>query len=323
MKPYVFGIIAGVAVLLIVLLLFSIALISMKFAFGTRYEKNPLLQYFTAEDFGLSAKPVSLPKGLNGFIYRKDEIPQKKELIIFCHGMGPGQVAYTTEIAYFCKHGYPVLAVDSRGCNFSEGKNLKGLYTGVQTAVAAIDFAKEQGYKDIVLVGHSWGAYSVLCASKLRKVNKVIALSAPSTPVRMMKEGAADLGVMPRFVIFLIGPFCWIANLFKFGAKGNLSAVKCTKRNGTPTLLVHGDRDTVVKLKNSVYNKAKGEHISKLLVEARAHHPYSTKNAEQLYLELETKLRKNEIVDLMKFDYKAVTEEDEEVMQNIVNFIAG
>ena len=128
MITYVVAIVCA-AVALIVLLLFAIAVLSEKFAFGTRSDKNPLLKYFTAEDFGLSVQPVALSKGLNGLIYSKKDAPQKDKLIIFCHGMGPGHIAYTTEIAYFCNFGYPVLAVDSRGCNLSEGKNLKGMYS--------------------------------------------------------------------------------------------------------------------------------------------------------------------------------------------------
>ena len=100
----------------------TFAFLTDHFVFGKRYDKNPNLKYFSAKDFNLSAELVLLPKGLKGFIYSKNDIPQNDKLIIFCHGMGPGQVAYTTEIAYFCNHGYSVLAVDSRGCNFSTAR---------------------------------------------------------------------------------------------------------------------------------------------------------------------------------------------------------
>ena len=308
---------------LVALLLFAIALLSEKLAFGTRCDKNPFLKYFTAEDFNLSAQPVTLAKGLKGFIYSKDDIPQKDKLIIFCHGMGPGHIAYTTEIAYFCNFGFPVLAVDSRGCNFSEGKNLKGMYSGVQTAISAIDFANEKGYKDINLVGHSWGAYSALCASARRKVNKVVAISAPNAPSVTMAEGAVNMGAMPRPLVAIMRPFWWLVNFFKYGARGNSSAAKCAKRNGTPTLMIHGDKDRVVTLKKSAFNRAKGQHITKLVAEGKVHNPYNTENAEIQLAVLSEKLKKNEYADIMQFDFKAATEEDEEVMQKILNFIEG
>lgn len=306
---------------LVALLLFAIALLSEKLAFGTRYEKNPFLKYFTAEDFNLSAQPVTLPKGLKGLIYSKENIPQKDKLIIFCHGMGPGHIAYTTEIAYFCNNGFTVLAVDNRGCNLSEGKNLKGMYSGVQTAIAAIDFAKENGYTDISLIGHSWGAYSALCASAKRKVNKVVAISAPNSPAGTMAEVAVNMGALPRPLVALLRPFWGLVNLLKYGAKGNSNAARCAKRNDTPTLLIHGDKDRVVTLKKSSFNRANGKHITKYLAVGKMHNPYNTKNAEIKLAELSEKLKKNDFADLANFDFKAATEEDEAVMQEILNFI--
>ena len=306
---------------LVALLLFAITLLSEKLAFGTRSDKNPFLKYFTAEDFNLTAQSVTLTKGLKGLIYNKENIPQKDKLIIFCHGMGPGHIAYTTEIAYFCNKGFTVLAVDSRGCNLSEGKNSKGMYSGVQTVISAIDFARENGYKDISLVGHSWGAYSALCASAKRKVNKVVAISAPDTPAGTMAEGAVNMGALPRPLVALLRPFWGFVNLLKYGMKGNSSAAKSAKKNDTPTLLIHGDMDRAVTLKKSAFNKANGKYITKYLAEGKAHNPYNTENAEIKLAELSDKLKTNDFAGLANFDYKAATEEDEEVMQSIVNFI--
>lgn len=306
---------------LIILMLFAIAFLSDKLLFGNRSEKNPLLKYFTAKDFNLSAQPVSLPKGLNGLIYRKTDIPQNDKLIIFCHGMGPGHVAYTTEIACFCNFGYSVLAVDNKGCNLSEGKNMQGMYSGVQTAISAIDFAKGNGYNNIILVGHSWGAYSALCASKKRKVSKVVAISAPNTPATMIGEGVLSVKALPRPLVVLLHPFWWLVNFLKYGAKGNSSASKCARKSGIPTLLIHGDSDRIVTLKKSAFNRAKGENIKKLLAEGKVHNPYNTENAEIQLSSLSEKLRKNQFAELMTFDFKAATEEDERVMQEILNFI--
>lgn len=322
MNTYIIVLIICAAVLaLIFLLLLAFAFLSEKIAFGKRCDKNPILKYFSAEDFNLSAESALLPKGLKGFIYRKDGVPQKSKLIIFCHGMGPGHIAYTTEVAYFCNQGYSVLAVDSRGCNFSDGKNLKGMYSGVQTAVSAIDFAKEKGYKDIYLVGHSWGAYSALCASAKRKVSGVVAISAPNTPSKTMQEGAAP--IISRPLAAALRPFWWIVNFIKYGAKGNSDAAKCAKRNGTPTLLIHGDIDKVVTPNKAAFYKAEGKHITKLLAKGKAHNPYNTENAEKLLAELSAKLRNGDIADIAQFDFKAATEEDEEVMQKILKFIEG
>lgn len=57
-----------------------------------------------------------------------------------------------------------------------------------------------------------------------------------------------------------------------------------------------------------------------MLVKGKAHNPYNTENAERLLSEL-TMSFKNRTYDKTKFDFKAATEEDEEVMRKILNFI--
>ena len=99
------------------------------------------MKYFTAADFSLTESLVKIGR-LRGKIYLKGGVADREEVVVFVHGMGPGQCAYTTEIAYFCNLGYTVLAVDSLGCGLSGGRNIRGMYEGVKTAVAAIDFAR-------------------------------------------------------------------------------------------------------------------------------------------------------------------------------------
>lgn len=138
MQTWLIVIIVVAAVLAASLLLFVFALIGDKIAFGRRADKNPALKYFTAEDFNLTARPVSLDGGLKGALYSDNSVERRDGVVVFCHGMGPGHVAYTTEITFFCNAGYDVLAVDSRGCNMSGGKNIKGMYCGVNAAVEAV-----------------------------------------------------------------------------------------------------------------------------------------------------------------------------------------
>ena len=316
MQPWIIAVIVIAAVLAVSLLLLIFALMGDKIAFGRREDKNPNLKYFTAEDFNLCAQSVSLKGGLKGVQYCDERADKKDGVVVFCHGMGPGHVAYTTEIACFCNAGYTVFAADSYGCNMSEGK-IKGMYCGVKTAVEAVDYARSLS-ENIYLVGHSWGAYSALCASAQRKVNAVVAISAPDTPSKTIRNGAAPMLSKP--FAYILQPFWWLVNAFKFGAKGNTSASRCAGTNNTPTLLIHGDSDGIVNKSNAAYYRAEGENITKLLVKGRAHNPYNTDNAEKLLAELSSKLAKG-CTDFSDFDFKAVTEEDPEVMCAIADFI--
>lgn len=334
----IFIIIASV-LLGIVLMFVCFALICDHMAFGKRSEKNPLLKYFTADDFSLTAKPVSVPFKkikLGGYIYTKDEVGKSEKLIIFCHGMGAGQAEYTTEIAYFCNKGYTVLALDNMGCTLSGGKNLKGMYSGAEAAIAAVEFAQtdsELNQLKPYLVGHSWGAYSALCASSKVRVAGVVAISAPNSPATTVAEAVADM--TPKF----FRPFVLIMMLYlnlitgykyvaQGGLMGDMDAKKCVKESGTPTLLIHGNKDKVVAKDNAVFYLASGYNITKYLAEGKGHNPYNTVEAEKKLAELSAafknakKTGKSELLAFLdSFDYSAATEEDEEVMQEIINFI--
>lgn len=330
MQDWLIAVIVVSAVAVIFLFLLAVAAVTDKIAFGKRSDKNPSFTYFTAEYFSLDAQPVEMKQGKNtlrGYIYSAEK-SDKRKLIIFCHGMGPGQVAYTTEIAYFCNLGYKVLAFDGTGCNMSDGKGLRGMYEGVRTAVAAIDFARrDDRFKDmpVCLIGHSWGAYSVLCASAERKADRVIAISGFNSPSGIVQIQASS--VIPKFLAAILRPFWWLINAFKFGARGNAKAAECADKSGAPTLIIHGDGDAVVPLKYSAYAKAKGENVRKLLVKGRAHNPYVTAKADALTAELlKTALKVSKTAEDKKFmesfDFVAATEEDAEIMQAMADFLS-
>lgn len=330
MEPWLIFIIVIASLLVAACLLWLIgAALSEKSVFGRRADKNPLLKYFTAEDFNLTAQPVGVKNGktaLNGFIYTAAAASNPQNVIVFCHGMGPGHCAYTTEIAYFCNLGFAVLAIDNRGCNLSEG-NMKGMYCGVQTAIAAVNYAREVFKGKIYLVGHSWGGYSALCASAKVKADGVIAIAPPDSPAKTMASGAAPIIGKPLATI--LRPFWHIVNFFKFGLKGNTGAGKSASKNGTPTLIIHGERDNVVTLNCSAYKKAKGAHVKKHLAAGKAHNPYNTVKAEEKLNQLSQTLASKTLTAEEKqkffseFDFKAATEEDAEIMQIMAQFLAN
>lgn len=325
MEPYLIAIIcvAG-AILLFGVALFVFALFIKRAAFGSRCDKNPLLRYFTGADFGLSEEIYEIASvgktcRIRAALYKKGE-PSRDALVIFCHGMGPGHIAYTTEIAYFCSLGYAVLAPDYEGCNLSDGKSIKSLKSGAVAAEAAVKFARrELKAEKVYLVGHSWGAYSALVASSQVKADKVVAMSAPDKPTKVIYSALSSR--TNKFLAKLLYPFVSMVC-------GGKSSAACAEKSGAPVLLVHGENDEDVPRGNAAFYKAEGENIKKLLVKDRAHNPYNTVAAEARLKELTGNLRRVGSGDVPKeyfenFDFSAATEEDVAVMGEISRFLSG
>lgn len=313
-------------IILINIILFAIAFIINKGVFGSRHDKNPLLKYYTAEDFNLSARQVDIcckkGKYIRGVIYNKEGVPHKKELIIFCHGMGPGHIAYTTEIAYLCNLGYTVLAPDYYGSGLSDGKNLKGNLNALNTIIASIYYAEENlNFDKIILVGHSWGAYSALCAAnKTGIVSAVVAISGPDKSEKIMRSSLRKR--MPKFLADILYPYlCLVCG----GESAGKAAEEVAPR--IPILLIHGEKDPLVPLEISAYSAANGDHIAKYLAKDKHHNPYNTVQAEKKLSELLKATHKYKTGEVSEeffkdFDFAAATEEDSEVMDEIARFLS-
>lgn len=312
-------------IILINIVLFTIAYAINKGVFGSRHDKNPLLKYYTAEDFGLNARQVDISciknKYIRGVIYKKEGVSPKEELVIFCHGMGPGHIAYTTEIAYFCNLGYTVLAPDYYGSGLSDGKSIRNINNGCDTVTKAIYYARESLVHTgkIFLVGHSWGGHSALCAAaRTGEVAAVVSMSAPDMSEKVMYNGLRKR--MPKFFADLLYPYlCLVC--------GGESSAKAAETTSARVLLIHGEKDPLVALKASAFGSSDGNNITKYLAKEKCHNPYNTVAAEKKLSELLkglSKFKRGEVSEefFKTFDFAASTEEDPEVMEHIARFLS-
>ena len=319
------------AAALIVATLFALAALIQAKMFGCRFDKNPRLKYFSAQDFGLTTQDVecrSCGVMLRGFIYSDRPLEDCRALVIFCHGMGPGQCSYTTEIAYFCKRGYAVLALDSCGCGVSEGKSPRGLEAGIYSAVAAFNLAKrieELKKFKVIFAGHSMGGYASLCAAALCKADGAIAFAAPETPSLTVCNSAARIISRPLSVA--LRPFLRAFARLYIGRYANMSASKVLKNSGVPAIIFQGDKDITVPLEFSAYSFCK-DSAQCVLCRGKGHNPYNTERAEQLLAELcaaivnPQKMSEEELAAYFSsVDYTAVCEEDISVMSAAADFI--
>ncbi len=329
-------------IILVILLVIALAVIACGFAvfkaaFGKRCNGDRRLKYFTCEDFeDLRCAPVSFKsdKGqiLKGALYITAGTVKPLALVIFSHGMGGGHRSYMTEINTLAKNGFAVLAYDNTGTFASEGKSLIGFYQGVRDLKAAIQWAnaneKFNGLKKI-LVGHSWGGYSVCqnLADKDLGISGAVAFSAPDSGYQVVT------GFLGEKMSFLTPLFKLIFTI----ADDKKSAVKCSDILGNltspPVLLMHGDSDTVVTPVNSPLASAKvktNPHITSIMYEGRFHNVYQTKESEEYLnnvfaginaLKKNKNPSKEEIDYCYDIDYDLITREDPAVMQTVINFI--
>lgn len=306
--------------------------------FGRRYDGNPYVHYFTAEDFeGLRAQPFSFYSDgskLNGYIYRSDlwQGPSKG-LIVFSHGFGAGHLAYTTEINYFAKNGYKILAFDNTGCVKSEGDSIKGFDQGVKDLIAAVQAVSQSaalGGEKIYLIGHSWGAFSVMNALPLCKnVCGAVALCGFIGCSEIMSQKIFGGFIFARKLSEAVFRLC---NRAVFKKKANFNSIRSLKTIERPVLLLYGMRDNTVLWKyngKKIFDNLKSNSkIRFLAYPEKGHNVYLTCSAERImqksFGDISKNVKKNKSIAAEAYaaiDYRAITEEDESVMSEIIDFI--
>ena len=111
--------------------------------------------------------------------------------VILAHGASWDASGWRDIAGRFVERGVPALAVNFRGFGGSTGKTAKvgsderssSMWSTVTDMAAAKAWLKQQGAKEIALVGASMGGHAVLGSSFDRDVECVVSISAPVEPV--------------------------------------------------------------------------------------------------------------------------------------------
>lgn len=330
----------SIAIIVILLIFLLFAKTIMNFAgVSKRCEGNENLKYLKAKNFdNLNARPIDFKsdKGqtLNGFLYSSAKVDTYKALIIFSHGMGAGHLAYTTEINYFAQKGYLVLAYDNTGTCTSEGEKLYGFAQGVIDLKHAIKFVKSrEDTKDLplLLVGHSWGAYSVCNVSAIvdeADIKGIVAFSPFNSMNKLLRDNAKQ---RTKMNLSVFSPFFDLINLIRFGKAGILRSCNTIDSNSIPTLIMHGGNDLQVTLRNSpvgLKNRlSNNPNARTVLYESKYHNVYLAKDAEQYLNDTFAKIatlgeNSPEAYEIYQnIDYSLITKEDLTVMETANSFL--
>ncbi len=303
--------------------------------FGKRCDGDEKLKYFTHEDFdSLKAMKIEFSDKngttLRGAIYAKAGVQQPEALIVFSHGMGGGHLSYMTEINTFAQNGFAVLAYDNAGTFESDGENLGGFSAGPDALRAALTYVENHptlSKMKKVLMGHSWGGYSVcqVLGDDGTNVDCAVTFGAPESGYAV---SSAVLGEKFKFLVPLVKlVFC-----LKEGKQAAITSSECVeKASDTPVLLLHGKKDHIVAQHISAAEASKNlPNATSVLFDGRFHNVYQTVDSETYMNKTFAKIREvqknknaseEEINACYDIDYELITREDPAVMDFVTDFI--
>jgi hypothetical protein len=169
--------------------------------------------------------------------------PSARATVVYFHGNGGNLSMWAPILANLWRRaGVAVLAVDYRGYGLSSGRPSEaGLYRDVDAAIAALDARPDRPSAPVIYWGRSLGGVMAAYAATKRAPDGLI-LESGFPSVRAVVEGS------PLFWLL-----SWLSS-YRFPAAEWLAQVSC------PTLVLHGDRDSVIpfRLGQRLYDAVRG-----------------------------------------------------------------
>ena len=246
-------------------------------------------------------------KKINGYIYYKGN-NKYKGFIILSHGLFGTHIQYLKDINFLTSNGYKVLAYDQYGCGISEGSKQEYLAHGIYVCENVINDVIKRNINsnlDLILYGHSWGAYSITGAIKnYPQIKKVIARSGPIGP----RISGRDLfKVYNKHIYRFIYLGYNLSYLFLVPFIFRIKATRGPKKNkNTKVLLIHAKDDNLVFTNHSLasyYLKHKSDNVETFFTNKGGHNSLITPNGLDNY---------NNLVK----EYKSIKKETELSIQN-------
>ena len=186
---------------------------------------------------------------LVGYLYSNSEI-EEKGLVVFAHGLGGGgQTGYIEIFNYLSSNGYYVFAYDATANDESEGKSVGGLPQGVIDLDNAINFTKTiDEVKDLplMLMGFSWGAYSVSNVLNYQEdVKAVVAIAGWNESMNLIEYNSSRyVGSFSKVLL----PFVGIHENIKYGKYASSKAIEGFENTDAKIMIVHSEDDKTVPI---------------------------------------------------------------------------
>jgi fermentation-respiration switch protein FrsA (DUF1100 family) len=161
--------------------------------------------------------------------------------VLYLHGNGGNLSMWAPILVQLWHQGLAVLAVDYRGYGLSSGRpSERGLYLDTAAAAAAIEARADRSRAPLIYWGRSLGVVMAIHAARQKKPDGLI-LEAGFPSVRAVLEGSP----------------LWLLSWF---SSYSFPAERWLKELDVPTLVFHGDRDSVISfhLGQRLYEAVRG-----------------------------------------------------------------
>ena len=178
---------------------------------------------------------------------------QPKGVVVFAHGFGAGgQNGYRNVFYRIAKHGYAVFAYDATANDASEGDSIGGLPQGVADLDHALRYVKQQPEYTglpVLLMGYSWGAYSVGNVLNFHPdVSGAVILAGFDDSAELcVTEFGGQLGKW-AWAAKLLQPCVAFYEWTQFGKYAAVSALSGFRKSDAAVMIVHGGRDQTVPI---------------------------------------------------------------------------
>ena len=187
-------------------------------------------------------------------------------LVIICHGFAASQ--RTASIVWLAEHlagPYDVLTFDWRGYGQSEGLATFG-GAEARDLAAVLTAARAWGYRRVVVVAESMGGLITLAS--LGAASDSVEFPFPDAVATVSAPAAYELtgGLRPHLVRH-VAPVSWLRPVapllgFRLGEVQPPTPLEVVERISLPLLVIHGDRDTTVPVRNAYLLNERNPAIS-------------------------------------------------------------
>lgn len=149
------------------------------------------IEIATAQPFSMVEGEAPLTKNMG---------PQKaKGVIYFVRGYTSSPPAWDKwlQVPYFVKtlseEGFDVISAKAAAATQKRLRSFESLEGGAAYIVRRVSDLRKQGYRKVVLAGHSWGAWTILSAQQGKGVGDALILSAPAVyGPKVFRSGRAN-----------------------------------------------------------------------------------------------------------------------------------